>query len=184
MSDIKHKVACNDHDNNGHTRRDFLAITAAAMGGVGAVCAAFPLVDSMNPAKDTLATSTTEVDISGIAEGQEIKVVWQGKPVYIRHRTAEEIKEAEAVKMSELVDPQEDSERVKKGKDQWLVTVGVCTHLGCVPLGDKSGDYKGWFCPCHGSHYDTSGRVRKGPAPKNLTVPPYEFVSDTIIKIG
>ena len=170
----------------GETRRDFLQLTAAAFGAVGVGCVAWPFVDSMNPAKDTLAMSSTEVDLSPIAVGQSITVMWRGKPVFIRRRTPEEITEAADVDVAELRDKQTDSDRVKRG--EWLVLVGICTHLGCVPTGQKpseaKGEYNGWFCPCHGSHYDTSGRIRKGPAPKNLAVPPYEFVSDTLIKIG
>ncbi|MCD8497275.1 MAG: ubiquinol-cytochrome c reductase iron-sulfur subunit [Alphaproteobacteria bacterium] len=170
----------------GETRRDFLQLTAAAFGAVGVGVVAWPFVDSLNPAKDTLAMASTEVDLSPIQEGQSITVMWRGKPVFIRHRTAEEIKAAEDVNVAELRDKQADSARVQKA--QWLVTVGICTHLGCVPVGQKPtearGDYNGWFCPCHGSHYDTSGRIRKGPAPKNLAIPPYEFVSDTLVKIG
>jgi ubiquinol-cytochrome c reductase iron-sulfur subunit len=168
----------------GKTRRDFIVLTAQAMAAVGAATVAWPFIDSMNPAADTLALSSTELDLAPIAEGQAITIKWRGKPVFIRHRTAEEIKEAQNVDMKELPDPQTDAERVKAGKEQWLVMVGVCTHLGCVPLGNRSGDYKGWFCPCHGSHYDTSGRIRKGPAPSNLVVPPYAFLSDNRIKIG
>ncbi len=174
----------NTCSKDGETRRDFIVLTASAMGGVGAMCAAWPLVDSLNPAKDVLAVSTTEIDLTPIAEGQEIKVMWRGKPVFIRHRTAEEIKLAGEVSIADLRDPQADAERVKKGKEQWLIMVGVCTHLGCIPLGNKSGEFGGWFCPCHGSHYDTSGRIRKGPAPLNLPVPTYEFTSDTVVKIG
>jgi len=168
----------------GATRRDFIVLTSYAMAGIGAAAVIWPFVDSMNPAADTLAMASTEVDISAIAEGQEIKVMWRGKPVFIRHRTAKNIEAAEAVKLDELIDPQPDSARVKAGKAEWLVIVGVCTHLGCVPLGNMAGNYGGWFCPCHGSHYDTSGRRRQGPAPSNLAVPPYEFVSDTKVKIG
>ena len=165
-------------------RRDFLVLTAQAMGAVGAAALVWPFVQSMNPSADVLAMASTEVDISAIAEGQEIKVMWRGKPVFIRHRTPENIAEAAAVNLAELRDPQTDAARVQKGKEKWLVMVGVCTHLGCVPLGNVAGDYKGWFCPCHGSHYDASGRIRKGPAPTNLAVPPYSFVSDTVIRIG
>ena len=140
----------------------------------------------MNPAADTLALASTGVDISAIEEGQAITVVWRGKPVFIRHRTPAEIEQAESVPLAELPDPQADAARVEK--PQWLVLVGVCTHLGCIPLGQKpsepKGEYGGWFCPCHGSHYDTSGRIRKGPAPANLPVPPYEFSDDTTIMIG
>lgn len=170
----------------GETRRDFLYLTAGAMGAVGAAVGVWPMIDSMNPAADTLALATTEVDVSSVSVGQSITVVWQGKPVFIRRRTQSEIEHAQSVEADELRDPQTDAERVKK--EEWLVMVGICTHLGCVPLGNKAGepkgDFGGWFCPCHGSHYDMSGRIRKGPAPTNLPVPPYEFVSDTLIRIG
>lgn len=161
-------------------------MTGAAFGAVGVVSFAAPLINSLNPAKDTLALATTEVDVSAISVGESKTVMWRGKPVFIKHRTAEEIEEARAVDISTLPDKEADQDRVKK--EQWLVVIGICTHLGCVPVGQKQsdahGDYDGWFCPCHGSHYDTSARIRKGPAPKNLQVPPYEFVSDTVIKIG
>jgi ubiquinol-cytochrome c reductase iron-sulfur subunit len=163
------------------TRRDFLYIATGALGAVGTAAAIWPFIDQMNPSADVLALSSTEVDISGIAEGSSITVVWRGKPVFVRHRTAEEIEAAESVDMDILPDPQVDEDRVEK--PEWLVMVGICTHLGCIPLGDQ-GDYNGWFCPCHGSHYDTSGRIRKGPAPANLAIPPYEFLSDDLIKIG
>jgi len=170
----------------GATRRDFLYLTAGAMGAVGVGSAVWPLVDSMNPAADVLALATTEVDISKVAVGQAITVVWEGKPVFIRHRTPEEIKAAEDVNVDELRDPQTDASRVQK--PEWLIVVGICTHLGCIPQGQKAGqprgEFGGWFCPCHGSQYDTSGRIRKGPAPKNLAVPPYKFVSDTLVRIG
>lgn len=168
---------------DGTTRRDFMMLTASALGAVGACAVAWPFVNSMNPSADVLALSSIEVDLSPIKAGQSIKVKWRGVPVFIRHRTAEDIELSKAVAMSDLKDPQPDEARVQKGHEQWLVMVGVCTHLGCIPLGD-AGDYKGWFCPCHGSHYDTAGRVRKGPAPKNLTVPQYTFLSDNRIKIG
>jgi ubiquinol-cytochrome c reductase iron-sulfur subunit len=168
------------------SRRDFLNLLIGGFGAVTVGSAVWPLVDSMNPAADTLALASTEVDVSSLVEGQAITVVWRGKPVFIRYRTAEEIKTAEEEPLSALRDPQKDQDRVKNAK--YLVLVGVCTHLGCVPLGNKTGEtrgeYGGWFCPCHGSHYDMSGRIRKGPAPTNLAVPPYEFVSDTLIRIG
>jgi ubiquinol-cytochrome c reductase iron-sulfur subunit len=168
------------------SRRDFLTLAATALGGVGAAAAIWPLIDSMNPAKDTLALSTTEVDLAPVQVGQRLTVSWRGKPVFIDHRPEPEIKAAAAVDVSSLRDPQTDAQRVKK--PEWLVVVGVCTHLGCVPLGQKPtdprGEYGGWFCPCHGSQYDTSGRIRQGPAPANLVVPPYAFLSDTNIRIG
>ena len=165
-------------------RRDFLLLTAQAMGVVAAGALVWPFIDSMNPSADVLALSSTEVDLTPIAEGQEIKVMWRGKPVFIRHRTAKNIEDAKAVDISGLRDPETDDARVKKGHEQWLIMVGVCTHLGCVPLGNQSGEFGGWFCPCHGSAYDSSGRIRKGPAPKNLVIPQYSFTSDTKVKIG
>ena len=175
----------NDEDNGkGHgavTRRDFIHVASAGVGAVAACAAAWPLIDQMNPSADVLALASTEVDLSGIAVGASVTVVWRGKPVFIRRRTAEEIAAARAVPMEDLPDPQADQDRVQK--DEWLVMVGVCTHLGCVPLGQQ-GDFGGWFCPCHGSHYDTSGRIRKGPAPETLHVPGYTFLSDTRILIG
>jgi ubiquinol-cytochrome c reductase iron-sulfur subunit len=168
---------------NGKTRRDFIVLTASAVAGVGAASFAWPLIDSLNPSADVLALSSTEVDISSVEKGQAIRVMWRGKPVFVRRRTEEEIKSAKEVNLADLKDPEADDVRVKKGKDEWLVLVGVCTHLGCVPIGFQ-GDFGGWFCPCHGSDYDTSGRIRKGPAPTNLAVPPYEFLSDNLIKIG
>ncbi len=170
----------------GETRRDFLFLAAGAVGAVGAGLAAWPFIDSMNPASDTLAEATIEVDLSPIEVGQAITVVWRKKPVFIRHRTAKEIEEAKSVKLDDLPDPQKDGDRVQR--PEWLVMVGICTHLGCIPkgqnAGDQHGDYDGWFCPCHGSHYDTSGRIRKGPAPRNLDVPPYTFIDDTTVRLG
>jgi ubiquinol-cytochrome c reductase iron-sulfur subunit len=167
-------------------RRDFIVVATNTMLAVGAAALAYPFINQMNPAADTLALSSIEVDVSGIEEGQAITVKWRGKPVFIRHRTAKEIEAASQVNMDDLRDPQDDLERVEK--PEILVIQGICTHLGCVPLGQKigevKGDYNGWFCPCHGSHYDTSGRIRKGPAPTNLEVPPYAFLSDNVIKIG
>lgn len=164
-------------------KRDFMVLAASSTAAVGAACFAGSLVGSMQPADDVLALSSTEVDVSEMSPGEEKRVMWQGKPVFVRRRTQEDIEKAKADDSAKLVDPQADSERVKKGKEEWLVVIGVCTHLGCIPT-DNSGDYAAWFCPCHGSHYDTSGRIRKGPAPKNLVVPPYEFISDSVIKIG
>ena len=172
-----------EHDES---RRDFLVMAAIGMGAVGASSFVWPLIDQMNPSADVLALASTEVDLSKIEVGQNITIKWRGKPVFVRRRTAEEIKIAEAVTADQLPDPQTDADRVKKS--EWLVLLGVCTHLGCVPLGQKpseaKGEFGGWFCPCHGSHYDTSGRIRKGPAPRNLEVPPYKFLNDTSIKIG
>ena len=170
----------------GESRRDFLLYATSTVGAVGTAIAAWPFIHQMNPAADTLALSSTEVDLEPIEEGMSITVVWRGKPVFIRHRTADEIKTAQADDKAQLPHPEKDAERVKK--PEWLIMVGVCTHLGCIPLGNKQGeakgDYNGWFCPCHGSHYDTSGRIRKGPAPLNLPVPEYDFLSDTRVKIG
>ena len=165
------------------SRRDFIHIATgtAAVGAVAAI--AWPLVDQMNPAADTLALASIEYDIAKVALGQEVTIKWRGKPVFIRHRTPKEIAEAVAADHADLRDPQTDAQRVKPGKAEWLILVGTCTHLGCVPLFGQ-GDYGGWFCPCHGSVYDTSGRIRKGPAPKNLEVPEYSFLSDTKVKIG
>ena len=162
-------------------RRDFLYSVSYALGAVGIGSVVWPLIDQMNPDASVKALATTEVDISNVESGKSITVLWRGKPVFIKRRTQEEIIEAQNIKLTDLKDPQNDKDRVKK--PEWLVMVGVCTHLGCVPLGDK-GDYNGWFCPCHGSHYDTSGRIRKGPAPTNLEIPKYEFVDNNTIKIG
>ena len=166
------------------TRRDFMVLSASAMAGLGGAAVLWPFVDSMNPSADVLALASIEVNLDPVAEGQEIKVMWRGKPVFIRHRTEHDIEAARAEDNASMPDPEPDANRVKEGKAQWLVMLGVCTHLGCVPLGNESGDYHGWFCPCHGSHYDQSGRIRKGPAPKNLVVPEYAFLSDTKIKLG
>ena len=162
-------------------RRDFIFSASYALGAVGVGAAVWPLIDQMNPDASVKALASTEVDVSGVEKGQSITVLWRGKPVFIRRRTEEEIAKAKDVKLEELPHPETDEERAKN--PEWLVMLGVCTHLGCVPLGDK-GEYGGWFCPCHGSHYDTSGRIRKGPAPTNMEVPKYEFVNANTIKIG
>jgi ubiquinol-cytochrome c reductase iron-sulfur subunit len=182
------------------TRRDFLTIAGPAFAAVGGAIALWPFIHQMNPDAGALALASTEVDLGPIKEGQAITVTWRGKPVFIRNRTAKEVEEAKGVTVADLPDPlarnddlpdktpATDFNRTKKGKENWMVVIGICTHLGCIPKGqalnDTKGDYGGWFCPCHGSQYDTSGRIRKGPAPHNLEVPPYAFVSDTRVKIG
>ncbi len=173
----------NASETDGATRRDFIVLTASAMAGIGAATAVWPLISSMNPSADVLALSSTEVDLSPIAVGQSIKVMWRGKPVFVRRRTQDEIAAAVKDDGASLRDPQTDEDRTKKGHEQWLIVVGVCTHLGCVPLVNE-GPYHGWFCPCHGSVYDTSGRIRSGPAPKNLLVPDYKFAGDNKVVIG
>ena len=162
-------------------RREFIFTATYAVGAVGVGAAIWPLIDQMNPDASVKALASTEVDISNVEKGQSITVLWRGKPVFIRRRTEEEIAKARDVNLDELKHPEKDEDRAKD--PEWLVMLGVCTHLGCVPLGDK-GEYGGWFCPCHGSHYDTSGRIRKGPAPTNMEVPKYEFVNSNTIKIG
>ena len=162
-------------------RRDFIFTASYALGAVGVGAVVWPLIDQMNPDASVKALASTEVDVSGVEKGQSITVLWRGKPVFIRRRTEEEIAKAKDVKLEDLPHPETDEERAKN--PEWLVMLGVCTHLGCVPLADK-GDYNGWFCPCHGSHYDTSGRIRKGPAPTNMEIPKYEFVNSNTIKIG
>ncbi len=182
-----------DHAATGHGpadqgKRDFLVLLPLAGAVVGAGAIAWPLIDSMNPSGDVLALSSTEVDLTPIPEGSGITVLWRGKPIFVRYRTPKEISEAQDVKLAELIEPQADVDRVKTGHDQWIVLIGICTHLGCIPLGNKPtdprGNWGGWLCPCHGSQYDTSGRVRHGPAPLNLYIPPYAFLNDKRIKIG
>jgi len=182
-----------DHEGS---RRDFLYYATAGAGAVATGAAVWPLVDTMNPSADVQALSSILVDISGVAEGTQLTVKWLGKPVFIRRRTADEIEAARAVDISELSDPLADNANLPAGAPatdenraldeagEWLVMMGVCTHLGCVPLGDGAGDFGGWFCPCHGSHYDTSGRIRRGPAPRNLDVPVAAFTEETTIKLG
>jgi ubiquinol-cytochrome c reductase iron-sulfur subunit len=188
------------HTADNPNRRDFIVIAAQAFAGVGAALALWPFISQMNPDASTQAAASMEVDLSPVKEGQAITVLWRGKPVFVRHRTKEEITKAVDTKISDLIDPSArnddlpekapatDANRTKKGHENWMVLVGICTHLGCIPkgqsIGDARGDFGGWFCPCHGSHYDTAGRIRKGPAPRNLEVPPYDFVSDSKIKIG
>ena len=172
----------------GVRRRDFINVAALSFAGVGVGAAVLPLLTQMNPSADVLALASTEVDISKIAPGQAIKTIWRKQPVFVRNLTPQEIQAANKVSLGELRDPQSLAERTKPGKANWLITLGVCTHLGCVPLGtgegENRGEYGGYFCPCHGSHYDTAARIRKGPAPTNLVVPEYQFVSDTVVQIG
>jgi len=188
------------------TRRDFMTIAAGSFAAVGGAAALWPFIDQMNPDASALSLATIEVDLSPISVGQSITVSWRGKPIFIRHRTAEEIEAAKAAKVDELPDPEARNDNLKadapatdlnrvstghgeaKKHENWMILIGICTHLGCIPkgqrIGDAKGEFDGWFCPCHGSHYDTAGRIRKGPAPRNLEVPVYEFISDNKIKIG
>lgn len=175
-------------EGEGVRRRDFINIAAVSFAGVGGLATLLPLVSQMNPSADVLAQATTEVDLSAIAPGQAVKTVFRSQPLFVRHLTPKEIAEADKVPLSELRDPQTLEQRTVDGKTQWLVTMGVCTHLGCVPLGagegENRGPYGGYFCPCHGSMYDTAARIRKGPAPRNLDVPPYKYTSETAILVG
>lgn len=180
--------AVSEPEIGGVRRRDFINIAAISFGGVGVLATVFPLVNQMNPSADVLALSSIEVDISAIEPGQVIKSSWRKQPIFIRNLTASEIEAVNDVDLSGLRDPESLADRTQPGKENWLITLGVCTHLGCVPLGaaqgEVKGEYDGYFCPCHGSHYDTAGRIRKGPAPTNLEVPEYSFLSDTVVKIG
>ena len=183
------------NETAGPSRRDFLYIATGAAGAVGAAAAVWPFIDQMNPDAGTLALASIEVNVSSVAAGQSITAKWRGKPVFIRQRTPEEVDAAKNVTLADLKDPvarnenlasdadATDANRTAKGKEQWLVMVGVCTHLGCIPLG-QAGPYNGWFCPCHGSAYDTAGRIRQGPAPQNMAIPPFQFISDTTVRIG
>jgi len=177
-----------DMIGDGVRRRDFIHVATLSFAGVGAAAVAWPLINQMNPSADVRALATTEIDIGAVQPGQAIKAIWQSKPVFVRNLTQAEIAEANRVPLSALRDPETLADRTKPGKTNWLVTLGVCTHLGCVPLGaaegENKGDFGGYFCPCHGSHYDTAARIRRGPAPTNLEVPPYVFKSDTLIEIG
>jgi ubiquinol-cytochrome c reductase iron-sulfur subunit len=182
-------------DSSEPTRRDFMYLATGAFGAVGVAAVAWPFIDQMNPDAAALALATTEVDVASMEPGQSITVSWRGKPVFIRYRTEQEIEEAKTVPLEDLKDPlarnenltpdapATDTNRAAADKEPWLVMVGICTHLGCVPIGE-SGEYGGWFCPCHGSVYDTAGRIRKGPAPENLLVPTYAFTADTVIRVG
>ena len=187
MTTVEESLAAMEADHS-LRRRDFINIAAVSFAGVGGAAVLGPLLTQMSPSADVRALASTEVDISKIQPGQAIKTVWRKQPVFVRNLTPKEIAEANAVKASELRDPQTLAERTKPGKQNWLITLGVCTHLGCVPLGvgegENRGEYGGYFCPCHGSHYDTAARIRKGPAPLNLVVPDYEFSSDTVVTIG
>jgi ubiquinol-cytochrome c reductase iron-sulfur subunit len=197
---MQREADLSSHSAEEPNRRDFIVIAAQAFAAVGAAVALWPFIHQMNPDASTQALASIEVDLSPIRTGQAVTVLWRGKPVFIRNRTDEEVKTAKSVRLDDLKDrlarndalPDNaratDENRTKTGRENWLVLVGICTHLGCIPkgqgMGDNRGDYGGWFCPCHGSHYDTAGRIRFGPAPRNLEVPPYAFLSDTMIKIG
>lgn len=199
MCKIERDSPVSDHAKNPHEeidedKRDFIYIAAGAVAAAGAAGIGVMATSQMGMAADTRAAGSIEIDLSNVAEGSQIKALWRGKPVFVRHRTAEEIAEAEAVDVADLPDPQTDNDRLRpnlEGKldPRFLIMVGVCTHFGCVPnaeqgVVDPTGEYGGWYCPCHGSHYDTSGRIRKGPAPENLEIPTYEYVTDTVIKVG
>jgi ubiquinol-cytochrome c reductase iron-sulfur subunit len=177
-----------DVSDDGVRRRDFINVAAVSFAGIGAAATLVPLVNQMNPSADVLAQASIEVDLAAIKEGQAIKTIFRKQPLFVRHLTAKEIAAADAVPVSELRDPQTLADRTKEGHKQWLITMGVCTHLGCVPLGagegEIRGEFGGYFCPCHGSAYDTAARIRKGPAPKNLEVPEYAFKSDTVVTVG
>lgn len=180
------ELLASKHTESKSGRRDFLYIAAGAMAAVGGAFAIWPFIDNMNPSADVVALSSVEIDISQIEKGQRVTVAWRGSPVFIDFRTDAQIAQARMDDEANLIDPERDDQRVQR--TEWLIVVGICTHLGCVPLGQRNGDplgqWGGWFCPCHGSHYDTSGRIRKGPAPKNLVVPPYAFISDEMLRIG
>ena len=186
MSDTMKTDNGDEHVDEG--KRDFIYIATGAVAAAGAASLAWPFVAQMGKAADTLAAGSIEIDLTSVVEGQQLKVLWRGKPIFVRHRTPKEIAVAESMDISELPDPATDDSRLVPTPSgavdpKYLVMIGVCTHFGCVPVGEK-GDFDGWYCPCHGSHYDTSGRIRKGPAPKNLEIPPYEYISDSVIKVG
>jgi ubiquinol-cytochrome c reductase iron-sulfur subunit len=188
MASVEADAAAAPIEEGGARRRDFIHLAATSFAGVGAVAIVLPLVHQMNPSADVLAEASTEIDISAIQPGQAIKTVFRKQPLFVRHLTPAEIADADKTNVDDLRDPETLEQRTKAGKSQWLITMGVCTHLGCVPLGaaagEIKGEYGGYFCPCHGSHYDTAGRIRKGPAPTNLEVPEYAFTSDTVVQVG
>ena len=188
MATVEHTEESAAEVNDGVRRRDFINIAAVSAAGVGAAALLYPLINQMNPSADVLALASIDVDISSIQPGQAIKTIWRKQPIFIRNLTPQEMAAANAVPAGDLRDPQTLADRTAEGKPNWLITLGVCTHLGCVPLGaaegEARGEYGGYFCPCHGSHYDTAGRIRKGPAPLNLEVPEYVFTSDTVVRIG
>lgn len=188
LNGVPMETATISGEGDGVRRRDFINIAAVSFAGVGAVAVAIPLVSQMSASADVLALASIEVDVSAIQPGQAIKTSWRKQPIFIRNLVPAEIEEANKVDVGSLRDPQTLAERTKPGKENWLITMGVCTHLGCVPLGAASGEVRGefggYFCPCHGSHYDTAARIRKGPAPLNLQVPEYSFLTDTTVKIG
>lgn len=192
MATVESAIPPGDHsagiNGDGHRRRDFLNIAAACWGAVGAGVVVLPLINQMNPSADVLAEATTEVDLSKIEPGQAIKAQFRKQPLFVRNLTPKEIAEADAVPVSSLRDPETLAQRTKEGHKNWLITMGVCTHLGCVPLGagegEPRGEFGGYFCPCHGSQYDTAARIRKGPAPKNLVVPDYKFTTNTSVLVG
>ena len=188
MATLEHVDTPGEHTGDGVRRRDFINIAAVSFAATGAATVLLPLINQMNPSADVLALASIEVDVAAIKEGQAIKTIFRKQPLFIRHLTAAEIAEADKVPVASLRDPQTLEQRTSAGRKQWLITMGVCTHLGCVPLGAGEGEIKGefggYFCPCHGSSYDTAARIRKGPAPKNLAVPDYKFTSDTAVTVG
>ncbi|MEP6869280.1 MAG: ubiquinol-cytochrome c reductase iron-sulfur subunit, partial [Novosphingobium sp.] len=179
MSQDAGTAATGHSEADGVRRRDFINIAAVSAAGIGGVATLLPLISQMSASADVLAESSTEVDISAIQPGQAIKAIFRKQPVFVRNLTPKEISEANKVDVSSLRDPETLAQRTKEGHENWLITMGVCTHLGCVPLGagegEVKGEFGGYFCPCHGSQYDTAARIRKGPAPKNLEVPTYAF---------
>ena len=185
-ADVREAISTVGNENVG--KRDFLKLLTGFGAVIGAAAIAWPFIDSMDPAQDVLALSSVEVNIAPVEAGSGITVVWRGKPIFVRHRTPDEVKADAAVPVAQLIDPATDASRYKPGNAEWVIMIGICTHLGCIPLGNKPtdprGDYGGYLCPCHGSQYDAAGRVRHGPAPLNLALPPYDFMNPTRIKIG